>query len=151
MPMIINRPPNGSPKPPHQVPTQPAVAMGDTVFATVFGLMAGLLALGSFGAAIWILSPAVTQNAGMGALMIPIISGLLMIVFIVGLFCAIKLTPLMLRGESSGFTLASVACFGLVASPVGAYALTSYIAMALAIGVLVLGFLGLYRGIHGRW
>jgi len=68
--------------------------MGDTVFATVIGLMAGLLALGSFGAAFWILSPAVTQNAGMGALMIPIISGLLMIVFIVGLFCAIKLTPL---------------------------------------------------------
>lgn len=151
MPIIVNRPPKRPVPPPHPVSTQPQVAVGDTVFATVFAILAGLLALGALGVGIWFLSPAVTQNAGMGAIAIPIVAGFLVIIFVAALVAAIKLTPMMLRGEASGFTWAGVACFALLASPVGAYALTSHVALLLAVGVVALGTLSFYRGARSQW
>jgi len=117
----------------------------------VYGILASVLALASFGVLIWLWSPDAMRNAGMGLIAIPIVSVILMIVFIATTTAAVKLVPMMLKSDSHGFSGAGVSCLILVGSPIGSYAFLSYVAIALAVLVIVLGFVGLYRGIRGRW
>lgn len=151
MPIIVQRQQNGPTPPPIQGLGQPSVPVGDTVYAVVFGIFAGALAFGSLGVSVWLSSPSVMKDAGMVAIGIPIVSGILMTVFVAASFAAIKLLPMMLKSDSHGFSGAGVSCLFLVGSPIGSYAFLSYVAIALEVLIIVLGFVGLYRGIRGRW
>ncbi len=151
MPIIVHRQQSGPTPGPAKTQPQPAVWVGDTIYAVVYTALAGALAAGSLGWAFWVRDRSLLNVAQKGTLDVPFAFGHSILLTLGATIAVVMFAPKMLRGDSSAFSDAGAWCWVPLVVPLEIYMLFGYQGVVVSCIALVLGIPALHRGAKGRW
>lgn len=151
MPIIVQRQQRGPTPGPAKNRPQPAVWVGDTIYAVVYTALAGALAVGSLGWAFWVRDRSLLNGAQKGTLDVPFAFGHSILLTIAAAIAVVMFVPKMLKGDSSGFSEAGAWCWVPLVVPIEIYMLFGYGGVVVSCIALILGIPALHRGAKGRW